>query len=111
MDIFVANSFVKVSIYRKLASRNHILAGYELFMSIYNLQTRTGLNNFISLFNILLHLNFISVCFSATGTKQSGIRYTYVLTDGQIDGIPREFHAFVLVNTYFKHTHIISVFL
>src|SRR5213593_4418637 len=46
IGLFVANSFVKVSIYRKLASRNHILAGYELFMSIYNLQTRTGLNNY-----------------------------------------------------------------
>ena len=58
-DIFVANSFVKVSIYRKLASRNHILAGYELFMSIYNLQTRTGLNNYRNTLNLFdTHNNF-----------------------------------------------------
>src|SRR5206468_4344202 len=55
-DIFVANSFVKVSIYRKLASRNHNLAGYELFMSIYNLQTRTGLNNSSSFINFIDNL-------------------------------------------------------
>src|SRR5439155_3696392 len=61
-DIFVANSFVKVSIYRKLASRNHILAGYELFMSIYNLQTRTGLNNYLevdSLFFFIIIFSYL----------------------------------------------------
>ena len=60
-DIFVANSFVKVSIYRKLASRNHILAGYELFMSIYNLQTRTGLNNYMNTYYIFFFSIFFSV--------------------------------------------------
>src|SRR5437870_13451649 len=54
--LFVANVFVKVSIYRKLASRNYNLAGYKLFMSIYNLQTRTGLNNSF----VILNLNTIS---------------------------------------------------
>src|SRR5437870_5219852 len=84
-DFFVANVFVKVSIYRKLASRNHILAGYELFMSIYNLQTRTGLNNYIIYIQgFILNFFFSYLPLSAPGTKRSGIRYTYVLTDGHI---------------------------
>ena len=45
---YIRRQFVCEGIYiQETASRNHILAGYELFMSIYNLQTRTGLNNYI----------------------------------------------------------------
>ena len=48
---YIRRQFVCEGIYiQETASRNHILAGYELFMSIYNLQTRTGLNNFIIIF-------------------------------------------------------------
>ncbi len=46
---YIRRQFVCEGIYiQETASRNHILAGYELFMSIYNLQTRTGLNNYYS---------------------------------------------------------------
>ena len=64
----------------------------------------------VRIFYYLLFICLINLL-SAPGTKRSGIRYSNVLTDGQIDGIPREFHAFILVITYSKHTHIISVFL
>ena len=46
---YIRRQFVCEGIYiQETASRNHNLAGYELFMSIYNLQTRTGLNNYLN---------------------------------------------------------------
>ena len=56
---YIRRQFVCEGIYiQETASRNHILAGYELFMSIYNLQTRTGLNNYV-LINFILRFHHL----------------------------------------------------
>ena len=80
-------------------------------MSIYNLQTRTGLNKSCIINYTFVYQNLKLLLKAAPGTKRSGIRYIYVLTDGQIDRIPTGIDAFVLVMTYSKHSQIISVFL